>query len=262
MNNIKNSFKLQILFNIKNYNVWLFSGIHDLKKKYRKTLLGPFWNVISNIILMFVITAVWTQVFNISVKEFVPHVFTGLVIWFFLTDVTVGSTTIITEKWHSYFQNVFIPVLSICLRYLTTNIFVFFHNLPIFLILMFYLSTLQNILFVFLGLIILLLNSIWLTILMVFLGTRFRDIKPLASSIMAAGTLITPIMWKKDMLGKYENYVYFNPFTHIIEVVRAPLIGNNVELFVYLTNIFFIIIGFSLTYFLFKKKGSKLIYWV
>ena len=97
---------------------------------------------------------------------------------------------------------------------------------------------------------------------MVFLGTRFRDIKPLASSIMAAGTLITPIMWKKDMLGKYENYVYFNPFTHIIEVVRAPLIGNSVELFVYLTNIFFIIIGFSLTYFLFKKKGSKLIYWV
>ena len=50
---------------------------------------------------MFVITAVWTQVFNISVREFVPHVFTGLVIWFFLTDVTVGSTTIITEKWNS-----------------------------------------------------------------------------------------------------------------------------------------------------------------
>ena len=36
MNNIKNSFKLQILFNIKNYNVWLFSGIHDLKKNIER----------------------------------------------------------------------------------------------------------------------------------------------------------------------------------------------------------------------------------
>ena len=56
------------------------------------------------------------------------------------------------------------------------------------------------------------------------------------------------------MLGKYENYVYFNPFTHIIEVVRAPLIGNNVELFVYLTNIFFIIIGSLLHIFYSKRR--------
>ena len=79
---------------------------------------------------------------------------------------------------------------------------------------MFYLSTLQNILFVFLGLIILLLNSIWLTVLMVFLGTRFRDIKPLASSIMAAGTLITPIMWKKDN-RKYET-MYISTFYSLL----------------------------------------------
>ncbi len=262
MNNIKKSLKLQILFNIKNYNVWLYAGIHDLKKKYRKTLLGPLWNVLSNILLMIVITGVWTQVFDISVKEFVPHVFTGLIIWFFLTDIIVGSTTIITEKWHSYFQNVFIPILSICLRYLSTNLFIFLHNFPILLILMFYLSSLQNILLVFIGLIILLLNTIWLTILMVFLGTRYRDIKPLASSIMAAGTLITPIMWKKEMLGKYEEYVYLNPFTHIIEVIRAPLIGEKIEMFVYLTNFSFIFFGFISVYFLFKLKGSKLIYWV
>ena len=37
---------------------------------------------------------------------------------------------------------------------------------------------------------------------------------------MSTGILLTPILWDKERLGVYENYVYINPFTSMI-VIRS-----------------------------------------
>lgn len=262
MKNIKSSFFDQIKFNIKNYNIWFYTGIYDLKKKYKRTFLGPVWNLLSNFILIFVITLVWTQVFNISVKEFLPHVCIGLLTWYLITDIAVSSTTLLSEKYNSIFQNIYIPLLSISLRNILTNLLIFAHNFPIFFIFIFFnFSFLILPKFIF-GLLILSLNLVNISIILTFLGTRYRDIKPLMSSIMSAGTLLTPLMWKKEMLGKYENYVYFNPFTHFVDIIRDPLLYNYIDIRVIIFNFIFLIFTTLICSLLFKYKGSRIIYWI
>lgn len=262
MKNIKKSFYEQIIFNIKNYNVWFYLGIYDVKKKYRRTFLGPIWNLLSNFILICVITLVWTQVFKISVKEFLPHVAVGLLTWHFITDIAVSSTILLSEKYNSVFQNIFTPLLSITLRNIFTYFLIYAHNFPFFILILFLNFSIFNLIYFIIGLIILFLNLTNISILLTFLGTRFRDIKPLVSSIMSAGTLLTPLMWKKEMLGKYENYVYFNPFTHFIDIIRDPILNKGFNEKVLVFNIIFFLFSSVLCVFLFKLKGSRIIYWI
>ena len=262
MTDIKNSFYKQIKFNIKNYNVWFYLGIYDVKKKYRRTFLGPFWNLLSNFILIFVITLVWTQVFKISIKDFLPHVLVGLLTWYLITDVCVSSTVLLSDKYNTIFQNIYIPLLSITLRNILAHILIYAHNFPIFIIFLFFNVSFLGLLTFITGFLILSLNLINISLILTFLGTRFRDIKPLVSSIMSAGTLLTPIMWKKEMLGKYESYVYLNPFTHLINIVRDPVLNGYISEKVLAYNLIFLILSSIVCHLLFKHKGSRIIYWI
>ena len=64
MNNLKKSIIKQIVFNFLNLNSWIVPAIYDLKKKYKRTFLGPIWNVLSNFILILTISLVWTKILS------------------------------------------------------------------------------------------------------------------------------------------------------------------------------------------------------
>ena len=42
---------------------------------------------------------------------------------------------------------------------------------------------------------------------------------------MAPMLLLTPVLWKPEMLGEYASLVYYNPFTYFIGIIRNDLIG-------------------------------------
>ena len=39
---------------------------------------------------------------------------------------------------------------------------------------------------------------------------------------------LTPIFWTKDLLGDHRWFADINPFFHMIEVMRAPLLGSGI----------------------------------
>ena len=79
---------------------------------------------------------------------------------------------------------------------------------------------------------------------------------------MSAATLLTPIMWNKNMLGDNANFAYLNPFTFIIEIVREPILNNIPGPEVYLLNLIFLFISYLTLHLIVKYKGDRLIYWV
>ena len=92
--------------------------------------------------------------------------------------------------------------------------------------------------------------------------TRYRDFQPLIQSILSAATLLTPIIWNKEMLGDKMNYVYLNPLTFMIEIVRDPVIGKIPELNVYLYNILLFLFLYIILFIFIKFKGNRIIYWI
>jgi len=74
--------------------------------------------------------------------------------------------------------------------------------------------------------------------------------------------LLTPIFWKKEMLGEHQNWAYLNPFTFIIEVLRDPLLGVLPDFKVYMFSILLIIFLYVVNVILLKFKGSRVVFWI
>ena len=76
------------------------------------------------------------------------------------------------------------------------------------------------------GLLLVLLNGAAVTLLIGMVSARFRDIPQLINSIVQIVFFVTPIMWKPELLRTRSYIAEFNPFYHLVEIVRAPLLGQ------------------------------------
>jgi ABC-type polysaccharide/polyol phosphate export permease len=60
---------------------------------------------------------------------------------------------------------------------------------------------------------------------------RFRDLENTILSIMAVTFFVTPIIWLPEMAKGSRQFVLdFNPFYHMMEIIRDPMIGQPIEL--------------------------------
>ena len=58
------------------------------------------------------------------------------------------------------------------------------------------------------------------------LCARFRDIPPIVASVMQIAFYVSAVMYKPDMLGHRGFFLLYDPFFTILEVLRAPLLGE------------------------------------
>ena len=94
------------------------------------------------------------------------------------------------------------------------------------------------------------------------ISTRFRDFSMLIKSLMNSAMLFTSILWDKQMLGEYENFVYLNPLTSFIESIREPFLGNQLNLKIYLYMSLSLIILYFICYLVFKRKFKVINFWL
>jgi ABC-2 type transport system permease protein/lipopolysaccharide transport system permease protein len=59
------------------------------------------------------------------------------------------------------------------------------------------------------------------------LAARFRDLRFMVPFVGNLLFYLTPIMWRPEQMHGYKKYVaLLNPFYGLVEVIRAPLMGN------------------------------------
>jgi ABC-2 type transport system permease protein/lipopolysaccharide transport system permease protein len=57
------------------------------------------------------------------------------------------------------------------------------------------------------------------------LCARFRDIPLVVQSAMQVTFFLTPIFWMPSAVSHRPMFTHANPFYHLIELVRAPMLG-------------------------------------
>ncbi len=115
------------------------------------------------------------------------------------------------------------------------------------------------------GLLLLALNGCWIAILLAIIGTRYRDVPQLLGGLVSIMMFLTPIMWSRDTLsrGLAIGYVIdLNPLFHLVDVVRAPMLGQAPELLSWLVSIALVPIGFGLALSLFSRFRQRITYWL
>ena len=75
-------------------------------------------------------------------------------------------------------------------------------------------------------------------------SARYRDLDPLIKSLMPPMLLLTPVLWKPEMLGEYSFFIYANPFTYFVGIVRNDLIGLDFDKYLWLGAIIITLVQF------------------
>jgi ABC-type polysaccharide/polyol phosphate export permease len=71
------------------------------------------------------------------------------------------------------------------------------------------------------------MNLLWIALILGVACARFRDLPQMVGSVLQVVFYLTPIMWlPKSLPANVSAYLLdFNPAYHLLEIVRAPLLG-------------------------------------
>ncbi|WP_394167743.1 ABC transporter permease [Photobacterium piscicola] len=252
-----------IWLSLKQWELWTTLGWLELRQRYKRSIVGPFWITLSMGILILALGVIYGELFKMELKTYLPMLAIGLVFWTFMSNIiNEGSTAFISSA--TYISQLpttkFIYILQVFWR----NLMMLCHNIVIVLAVLIYFDTLtlSSIPLFLVGFFIVIINLIWVALFLAILSVRFRDIPQIVTSIMQVVFYITPILFSGQMLAKYSVLLQFNPFSWFIDMLRSPLLSENVNPQSYISSIILAIVGIIFTLFMFSRTKNKISYWV
>ncbi|WP_265533507.1 ABC transporter permease [Pseudomonas saponiphila] len=242
---------------------WIFLGSHDIKQRYRRSVLGPLWITLSTAVLIGGLGVMYAGLFKMDVNDYIPYLAAGMITWSFMTLVVTESCFVFTGAEGSI-KAARIPLSSYVLRLVWRNILVFLHNAVVLVgvVLWFLPFNAMNLLMALVGLAVIGVFLFWLSLLVGLLCARFRDIPLIVSNVMQVVFFMTPIMWKADVLNSRMWIAELNPFYYMLELVRNPLLGQPLTWSLW-SNVGLVVLATAVISFLFFARfRTRIVYWL
>lgn len=237
---------------------------NDVKARYRKSVLGPLWQTLGNLIAVIGFSFVWASLLEQDLRTFVPSLAIGLIIWQLVAGaIGEGANTFAGES--QIIRNVAMPLWFFVVRALGRQVINFLHNiiLIIGIVLYYKLSVTQADLWLsFAGVIFTIANLTWIMFVLGVLGARFKDIEYAINSILPILFFISPVLFRPDRLTVNQEIIWLNPLSYFIEAVRAPILGDAVSTNVYLILVSMLALGNILSYWLYHTRAKRVAFWV
>jgi lipopolysaccharide transport system permease protein len=246
------------------WRLWSLLGWIEIRQRYARSSLGPFWLTISMGVLICTFGVVYGALFGQPLADYLPMVGCGLVIWtFFSTSVSEGSQAYISSV--NFIRQVRTTRYIYVLQVLWRNSVIFAHNIIIIMIMIVFFgvkSWLALICF-FPGFLLLVINAFWIGALTGLLSARFRDFPQIVAALLQVSFYATPILFKGDMLqGEHYWIVQYNPLAYLIDVVRQPLTGEVPDMIAWIVCSTMALLGGCLTLYMTGRYYNRIPYWV
>jgi ABC-type polysaccharide/polyol phosphate export permease len=213
---------------LRRSSLWWALSLNEIRQRYRRSLLGPFWLSLSMLIMVVALGLIYGQLFNMDIKIYIPFLATGLVIWNFGAFlINEGCQTFIASS--SYMKQLAMPKSVFAFQVVARNFLVFAHNVVIVVVMLIYFNVRPHYSALYtvpLGLILIMMSGLSAAIVLGGLSARYRDISQIVASVMQVLFFVTPVMFRGDMLKNHEWLMTYNPFFYYLEFIRRPLLGE------------------------------------
>src|SRR5210317_214038 len=90
--------KSKILSPIYSYKIWTRLAIHDLKQRYRRSVLGSLWYSLNIIFLLFTIGFIFSHITRANFSTVIPYILIGLVVWSYISTSITESINVYIES--------------------------------------------------------------------------------------------------------------------------------------------------------------------
>lgn len=251
---------------LASWRIWLMLAYQDIKLRYRRSVLGPFWLTISMGITVYAMGYLYAHLFHADLETYYPFLVAGFLGWSLISSIVLDLTDGFSGS-DNYIKQVKLPYSLYIHRLTARNIIIFFHNIlvivPILAIYHTHAKVNLHTLLLIPGLCVIYINGVTFGLILAMIGARFRDVTQIIKSLVQVVFFVTPVMWGPEVLGpKGQIIIDLNPFYAFIELIRAPLLGNvptvkNLTVVAIATSF-----GLLFSYWIFSRYRARIVYWL
>jgi lipopolysaccharide transport system permease protein len=239
-------------------------GITALRSRYARSTLGQAWLSVTTFMQILCSGLVWSLIWRLEVKAYLPYVGIGQVIYLFLAQTINESTGVFVADARLY-MNDKLPFMISVGAHIYRNILIFLHNVPTIVLLLLWSNKVHPALTIdfFLGIILAFLFVFFISNMLATICSRFRDTIQLVGLIFQVIFLVTPLMWQVSFLPpQYQKFAFINPFTSMLELIRNPLLGMSVNTWALFSLSIWTVSVIVISIAVYTKMNRNTIYWV
>lgn len=248
---------------------WLSLVRHDLRTRYRRSVLGLGWSLLQPVCMTAIQCVVFHQLFDLSIADYAPHLFAGQVIWNFINASTLQGCQSFFQG-EAYIRQCPMPLAIFPLRTVLAASFHFLIAMGLVILLVAGLSAAGLRTMHYLPLVhvlpsmVMLFGFCWsLAIIAGITNVFFQDTQHLAEVGFQMLFFATPIIYKAKLLEKFGLgwMMDYNPVVVYLKLIREPILEGTPPTFMtYLQGLAFLIAAAGLASWLLARLQKRLIF--
>lgn len=248
------------------WRIWLMLAYQDIKLRYRRSVLGPFWLTLSMAITVYSMGYLYSHLFHQQLQTYYPFLVSGMLGWSLISSIVLDLTDGLNAA-DVYIKQIKLPYSLYVHRLTSRNLIIFFHNIlvivPILFIYHAYVKVNFNTLLLIPSLFIIYINGITYGLILAMIGSRFRDVSQIIKSLVQVVFFVTPVMWGPEVLGERSRFIVdLNPFYAFIELIREPLLGHLPTLKNFMMVALVTLVGMLISSLIFTRYRARIVYWL
>ena len=205
------------------YSDFLVQSVkRDINNKYRRSLLGYVWSMLNPLLMMLVLTAVFSTMMQRNVEHYPVFLFSAMLPWAFFSTTLQGSLRSISRN-ARIFGQIPVPKYLFILSLAFSNLYTFVITLIPFAIIALVVGhpLSWTLTLLPLCLIPLLAITIGASLLAATLNVFFEDVEHITTVLIRGLYFLCPIIYPASMLSeKTRTILEYNPLFSLIIVFR------------------------------------------
>ncbi len=197
----------------------------NIKTRYKRSVLGLAWTMLNPLLMMAVMSVVFSGIFKVGVEHYPVYVLSGLILWNFFAQTTTNA--IAELVWGgALLTRIYVPRAIFATSALGTDLV----NLVIALVPLLLIALVTGvgispaILILPVPIVLVAMFALGIGLLLSTLAVYFPDVKETYQVVLTAWMYLTPIIYPIDIIAEGDRWLFnLNPMYHMVEIFRAPI---------------------------------------
>lgn len=200
----------------------------DIKIKYRRSVLGVLWTLLNPLLMMVVLSVVYSNLFKFDIENFSLYLLSGQVMFNFYSDATTSSMNAILGS-ASLIKKIYVPKYLFVLSRVCSSVINFLAAfLAMILVMLVSRVDLHYTVFLsFVPVVLLVVFSLGIGLILSAITVKFRDVMHLYSVFVTVIMYLTPVIYPMSILPDWLIiFVKANPLTNYLTMFRDVMLNN------------------------------------
>ena len=260
------SLRRDLLASVRAPEFWALSSWLDIVIRFRQSRLGILWLLVPSIAYIWGLGPFMAALRKEQLLVFIPHVAVGYAV-FRLIQMMVSESAAAFTTSASFILDGHMRLTDFVLRVLAKGLFHFVATIPAVTVALVLGSGVQwwGLLPALVSFPLVVAALLPIAVLFALIGARLPDLGQLVNTVLMFAFLFTPIVWRAHEMPADSlrgAFVRLNPLFHLLEIVRAPLLGEPLELLSVVVVIAMAVVGWIVAAHAYRRYAPFVPLWI